>query len=435
MRASLNPNTEQLLAHLRKAGPQPSRALQEKLGKSQAVISRALADAGGEVVRLGRGRATLYATQKPIYRHPFRHPIYWTSIEGQTQAVATLSFLEPGFIHVEGGGLDFPVSDRLPWYLSTLKLDGFLGRMQVKQLAQHGLPQDLKQWSLEDTLYAALTMDSPPGAIIIGKLSQDSIVPEIPAGEAGIQALDEIAKDVAATLPCGSSAAGEQAKFLARRHDGRHILVKFTAPLASPMGKRWKDLLHAETLAAAVLTEHGISAATTSMMESPQRAYLISERFDRIGSKGRQHVVSIGEVCDGLIGGPLLDWTEAADSLAALGRLSEPDRQRVHELYEFGRLIGNTDMHSDNLSLYVDRDAVAKGLMSLAPVYDMLPMIWKPNPLHGEADYAPFQPDDRVLSSPMLRVAKQFWERLGRLPGVSPALQLVAVEMAGRLSA
>jgi hypothetical protein len=425
--------TEQILAYLRETGPQPSAALQEKLGKSQASVSRTLARLAGPIVPLGRGRSRLYGIQKSIHRWPFQHPVYRTSAEGFTEPVATLRFVEPGIIHVEGGGLDLPVMKRLPWYLSTLKLEGFLGRMHAKQLALQGLPESVEHWSLEDVLYGALTLDDPPGAIIVGDVSQESVTPEVPEGEAGARALDEIARDVAATLPAGSSAGGEQAKFLARLHDGRHVLVKFGPPLGSPLGERWKDLLHAEALAAHVLTEHGVPGATTWVVETSQRAYLISERFDRVGKKGRRHAVSIGAVHDGLIGGNQVDWPGAADGLARLRRLTEPDRRLVHALYQFGRLIGNTDMHSGNLSLYVDRDTVAKGPLTLAPVYDMLPMIWKPNPLYGHADCSPFQIDDRLLSGPLVSAARQFWRRLSELPSASRSLQWVAAEMAGRL--
>lgn len=408
--------------YLREAGPQPSRALQEKLGKSQAFVSRTLAALAGQVVPLGRGRSTLYGIRKSIHRWPFQHPIYWTSVEGLPQPVGTLRFVEPGIIHVEGDGLGLPPLNRLPWYLSTLKLEGFLGRLHSRQLALQGLPGSLEHWSLEDVLYAALTLDAPPGAIVLGDVSQESVTPEVPQGGAGDRALNDIAQDVERNLPAGSSAAGEQPKFLARLHDGRQVLVKFAPPLGSPFGDRWKDLLHAEALAATVLTEHGILGATSWVVETSQRAYLISERFDRVGKKGRRHVVSIGAVHDGLIGSDEVDWGGAADSLARLRRLTEADRRLVHALHQFGRLIGNTDMHSGNLSLYVERDTVAKGPLTLAPVYDMLPMIWKPNPMYAHSDYSPFEIDARLLSGSLVGAARQFWQRLSELPHVSPSL-------------
>jgi hypothetical protein len=430
---SRSSEAEQLLVYLRETGPQPSRALQAKLGKSQASVSRILAGLAGQVVPLGRGRSTLYGIQKSIHRWPFQHPIYWVSSEGLPQPVATLRFLEPGVIHVQGNGFDLPALKRLPWYLSTLQLEGFLGRIRGKQLALQGLPENLEHWSLEDVLYAALTMDAPPGAIILGDVSQESATPEIPEGEAGARALDELAQDVTGSVPVGSSAGGEQAKFLARLHDGRYVLVKFAPPLRSPSGKRWKDLLHAEALAATVLTEHGVRGATTWVVETSQRAYLISERFDRVGTKGRRHVVSIGATHDGLIGGDPVDWRGAADSLARLRRLTEPDRRLIHALYQFGRLIGNTDMHSGNLSFYVEMDTVAKGPVTLAPVYDMLPMIWRPNLLYGQGDYSPFEIDARLLTGPLVGAARQFWRRLSELPSISRSLQEVAAQMAGRL--
>ena len=100
----------------------------------------------------------------------------------------------------------------------------------------------------------------------------------------------------------------------------------------------------------------------------------------------------------------------------------------------FGRRIGNADMHSGNLGLFVDLQDLAKGRFRLAPVYDMLPMRWKPNPEMGSAaDYLPFEPELSPITRPALPVARDYWERLGSLDEVSAGMRSLAMEMARRL--
>lgn len=69
-------------------------------------------------------------------------------------------------------------------------------------------------------------------------------------------------------------------------------------------------------------------------------------------------------------------------SLAALvgsggpwGHLGAEDVRRVQWLDTFGQLIGNTDRHLGNLSVLAELDSAA---FELAPVYDMLPMLFAP---------------------------------------------------------
>jgi hypothetical protein len=252
--------------------------------------------------------------------------------------------------------------------------------------------------------------------------------------------LDRLAVDVAQTLPAGSSAGGEQPKFLGtlvndKGGEARHILVKFSPPKGTPFGDRWHDLLCAEALASAVLNDHGIPAAADHFVATDQRSYLISQRFDRVGFNGRRHVVSLGAVHDGLLSERYANWSSTAASLARRNRLSADDASRVADLLHFGRLIGNTDMHSGNLSFFVDLDKIENGHLALAPAYDMLPMRWKPNIVLRESmEYSPFVPDDRALGSPVATAALDFWRRLSDHGAVSQGLREVAAEMAKRIA-
>lgn len=110
--------------------------------------------------------------------------------------------------------------------------------------------------------------------------------------------------------------------------------------------------------------------------------------------------------------------------------------EQLHALLQFGRMIGNTDMHSGNASLLVAGASIkeiAQGALRLAPVYDMLPMRWKPDLMLGMPEYAPFELDFSRATPGTRAMAREFWQRLSVQPLVSSALQDVAKTMAGRL--
>ena len=118
-------------------------------------------------------------------------------------------------------------------------------------------------------------------------------------------------------------------------------------------------------------------------------------------------------------------------------RLDPGNASAVRALYDFGHLIGNTDMHFGDLSLWADDPAKAQ--FELAPLYDMLPMRWRTDGFNGLQDYTPFEPprrpaarDDGATSA--RTVGLDFWRRASTHAALSPALRGVATEMAHRLS-
>jgi hypothetical protein len=102
----------------------------------------------------------------------------------------------------------------------------------------------------------------------------------------------------------------------------------------------------------------------------------------------------------------------------------------------FGRLIGNTDMHSGNAQLFVEgaslREMMA-GRFAFAPVYDMLPMRWKPDPMMGMFAYEPFEADYSMASHLARCAAQSFWKRVVEHPLISQELQVIALEMSLRM--
>jgi HipA-like C-terminal domain len=98
--------------------------------------------------------------------------------------------------------------------------------------------------------------------------------------------------------------------------------------------------------------------------------------------------------------------------LAALGLLSADDVQRIRHLWWFGRLIANSDMHTGNLSFK------PQGTLTLAPAYDMLPMLYAPLP-GGEVPARSFEPPmplpaERAGWTAACAVAIEFWTRASR---------------------
>jgi hypothetical protein len=179
-----------------------------------------------------------------------------------------------------------------------------------------------------------------------------------------------------AGAPPGSSAQGEHPKFTAclvedERHS--HVIVKFSPPRSTPIGQRWADLLTAEYVAHRVLEEHGIAACQSSLLEYADRVFLECQRFDRLGANGRRGIVSLFAL-DAARYGRLDSWTASAQRLGDDSVLSTEDVVNVRFLDAFGALIANTDRHFGNISLF-DRHA---GVFELAPVYDMLPMLFAP---------------------------------------------------------
>ena len=430
METPVDPLQTSLLATLTERGLATSVELQQLTGKSQPTVSRALRGLSKQLVTLGQGKRTRYGLPQAIRDLPAQQPLWWTDAQGRITRFGTLTLLAGGRVHVAAEGIDVLSRGQLPWFLAPLRLQGFLGREWALRL---GLDSSPERWGLEQVLYAALRIDDHPGAISIGDIKGEP-VPEAPA-DIGQRAAhyDTLAADVTATLPAGSSAGGEQSKFLSALASGERVLVKFSPPRGTPFGERWHDLLHAEWLALYVLAEHGFDVAPARVIASATRTYFESTRFDRIGAHGRRHAVALDAVDEAFVAGPRQHWAASCEALVAQRRLSQGDADTVRTWLEFGRLIGNTDMHFGNLSLWADEPAKAR--FALAPQYDMLPMRWRPDAFTGLQDYAPFEPSRLAHDETAWTMAQRYWQRLSTHAPVSPALRSVAAEMAQRLSA
>jgi hypothetical protein len=384
---------------------------------SQPTLSRALAALAGEVAVLGAGRATRYAWPQTVLGRTGLQPLHWVHEDGRVERLGSLQFIAGARLHVAAPGIDLLTEGALPWLLSPLRGEGFIGRMLAQALSAFGLDRDPGRWPLEHQLFAALQSGDAPGAIVLG----EPVAPALPIlqGDADLDALADAASRGALA---GSSAAGEQPKFLARRSDGWPALVKFSPPRATPFGVRWHDLLQAEALALAVLAEHGAPVAQAELVVTARRSYLVSRRFDRVGRDGRRHAVPLHALHDAFVHGPRQHWTASVEALAAQRRLPAEAVPQVRAIQQFG-----------HLSLMVARDDAARGRFTLAPIYDMLPMRWRPDPATGEMGLLPFTPEPVDLQSAARPVATQFWHRAAGLPGSSAEWRALAQAMHQRL--
>lgn len=419
---------------LAKQGVATAAQLQAAVGRSQPTVSRLLAALGGDLLVLGQGRGTRYALAEPFSGMPARLPLHWVHTDGRIEPWGSVAVATGQRVHLEGPGMDLLTQGQLPWLLAPLRAEGFLGRMLAQRMALQGLDRQPERWSVAQQLFAASVQPDAPGALVVGEPHTSAL----PSWRTATD-LDALAADVAATLPAGSSAGGAQAKFLARRHDGQDVLVKFSPPRGTPFGERWHDLLHAEALALQVLQTHGVPVAQSTVIETPMRTYLISERFDRLpaaGSQrfeGRRHVVPLHAVHDAFVSGPRQHWAATAQALVRQRRLPIEAAAQVDALLRFGRLIGNSDMHFGNLSLWVEPGSVAAGRFTLAPVYDMLPMRWRPDLQAGTLDLWPFSPEPVDLQSPARPVAQAFWNQAAVHARLRPGFRELARQMIGKL--
>ena len=387
--------------------------------------------------RMGAARSTRYCLKQDILGLQPQQRLGWEDSEGKQHDWGELIFLHANWLHTRSPNQDWLTHRSLPWFLTPMRARGFLGRSYTR--IRPDFPSDPEQWSLAQILHiAAQYQTNPPGAFSMSPLA-GRIIDEV--GTLATQRLDQYdqsAKQIGSTLPAASSAGGEQPKFLSEYSHAegwRHCIVKFTPPHGTPFGQRWRALLKLERLALQTLSEHRIAAASTHLLQSAQRTYLESVRFDRIGMFGKRHVVAISALHDEFVKSSWADWVTTSEALAKQSLITAQELSQIATIFAFGHFIGNTDMHSGNLSFFVDDVITPK--IRLAPVYDMLPMMWKPDIYQGALSDSPvrqqFMPAGFAQEQEQARTwAIEFWEQAALLD-IGTDLKAASVESARRL--
>ncbi|MGK3640593.1 type II toxin-antitoxin system HipA family toxin YjjJ, partial [Escherichia coli] len=210
------------------------------------------------VIRFGKARATRYALLRP-YRGIERIPVWRVDDAGKAHKFADIRLCWPqGSCLVTGADGDEQWFDGLPWYLTDLRPQGFLGRAWGRKLAaQLNLTEDIRLWQEEDVLYALTVFSGEyTGGWLVGEGNyQRWITAQRPAAihlDQKLTRYEQLAHDALAGEIVGSSAGGEQPKFTcyAQTPSGnKHVLVKFTVPQQTAVSQRWGDLLIAESIA------------------------------------------------------------------------------------------------------------------------------------------------------------------------------------------
>ncbi len=255
-----------------------------------------------------------------------------------------------------------------------MRPSGFLGRAYaISFAAELGLPANINEWSDTHAMRALIQHgDDLVGNLLLGDIAREHFIQSptfVPIADADYP---ELAEAVERGEVAGSSAGGEQPKFVA--YNGRHVIVKFTAQDDNTVTQRWRDLLLAEHLAGRVLNDAGMPAVVSRIVDIGTRRFLEVERFDRLGTLGRRAVHSLTALDSEFVGDAISPWPVLATRLAASRVITAEAADIAMLLYAFGVLIGNTDMHNGNLSFISDHDSP----YAIAPSYDMLPMAFRP---------------------------------------------------------
>lgn len=427
--------------------------LASELGVSIPTVHRLVRELGDKILIGGRAGRTRYAMRRALRGDVADVPLYELNAEGNAELVAELALvrLEGSLMALPEQG-DFPIPDEardgwwegLPYPLYDMRPQGYMGRQLANAEADRfQVSRDPAEWSDDDIvlMLSHLGADTS-GNLILGNLAYERWLNikrappvSLRESETGAAYVSYAEQAVAAGIP-GSSAAGEFPKFLAVRELGGcktpHVLVKFSGVEDSAAVRRWSDLLLCEHHALeSALPLPGIQSARSRIIQASGRTFLELERFDRIGLFGRTPLISLESINGAFLGMGTSDWTALGAKMVSAELLDESLLPTIQQLWWYGKLIANSDMHLGNLSF------LARGAFELAPLYDMLPMLYAPLP-GGEVplrqyDPALPRPPQRVVWKAAARAAERFWQRAADDARISPPFRSICAANARRL--
>lgn len=414
-------------------GPATSKEIQAIAGMSQTAVSRQLRRMGDSVVRLPAGRAPRYALTRTAFGGDDALPLYMVDAYGNNTAIAYIRPLFHGGFLVEAlpglppvllGVNQSGVFDDLPYFLSDLRPQGFLGRQIAAEMSSLSdeFPPDPRHWSTNQIgRYLVSNGDDLPGNFKFGHQAHLRVRRRTAAFTE--KDYPELADSVMAGITPGSSAGGEQPKFTAYNASlSSHVIVKFTPKEDSVIARRWRDILITEHHATEALHHYDYPAAETRLIEEGGRLFLESRRFDRVSEYGRLPMVSLQSI-DAEFVGAGSNWPLVVDSLYRANLISWQHTFDAECLWIFGQLINNTDMHLGNLSF-----AIEGSVFRLLPAYDMCSMGFAPK--GGDILPYNFQPPNLSVvnldedSIPHIKdIAHKFWERVADDARISEELK------------
>lgn len=430
------------------SGTATSAELQQLAGTSQPTMHRRLRELLDQrlILQIGSRRGARYGLLRALEGLGHTWPLRRVDAAGRIELLGTLHALAADEYFFETtADTDFAglrVTHGLPYCLQDQRPAGFLGRAVPQRYRELGLPQRVIDWTDEHYLrYLTRRGGDTIGDLILGDESLDQHLAQLRQRER-IRAVDiarrypALARDVMEGGLPGSSAHGEHPKFAALLDDPRgprHVLVKFSPPLDTAVGQRWSDLLVAEHLAHETLRDAGIVACESRVMHFDDRAFLEVTRFDRRGEQGRVGVTSLFAI-DTHRYGALDHWIAAATRLHSDRCITQATLEEVRLLSAFGDLIANTDRHFGNLAFFDRYD----GRFALAPIYDMLPMLYAPE--HGQVIErafvaVPASAQTLTTYARALALAQGYWERLAADARISAEFRTTSAANAAKLRA
>jgi hypothetical protein len=438
------------------AGTATSAELESIADASQSSVARALRNLvnDGLVLRIGRARAARYGYRRVIESIGSQWPLRRVDGAGNIEELGMLFSLAADEYHLDvypraesrgfvWGGL----SKGLPYFLQDQRPGGFLGAVIPARYPDLDLPQRVTDWSDDQYLrYLTLHGSDSVGDLILGDPAFDEYLTSLAHrhrvlhSEQAIRYL-ALAEEAMRGTFTGSSAHGEHPKFTvllnvgSEKHaDGlREAIVKFSPSLETAVGRRWGDLLIAEHHAHEVLNHAGVLACRSEIIEARDRIFLEVERFDRRGTEGRIGVSSFLAIDNTLIGGSK-NWLEAAARLLDSKHIDEATLETVRFVATFGALIANTDRHLGNLACIDLYD----GKFRLAPIYDMLPMLFAPS--HDEILARVFQPPEPAAATMRVwgkarEAAEGYWRGLTKDERISATFRKICAACLSTLDA
>jgi hypothetical protein len=135
-----------------------------------------------------------------------------------------------------------------------------------------------------------------------------------------------------------------------------------------------------EALCGSVLRTAGVSAAISLAQnvrrpsESSERTILFVTRFDRLADFGRVGVGTLYFLAMERWGDMAVYGPEVLSRLHTEGAIDLASVETCTRVHAFSAAIGNNDAHLGNYALLFDD----VGRASLAPIYDVLPMVFAP---------------------------------------------------------
>ncbi len=406
-------------------GPASSKEIQAETGLSQTAVSRQLRALGDTIIKLPTGRPPKYAITRNAFGGDDKLPLSMVDAHGKTVFVAFIRPLAHGGFFVEPaigmpavllGESGTGLYEDLPYFLSDLRPQGFLGRQIAEEMASKSkdFPTDPRSWTANHIgRYLLSNGDDLPGNLKFGEQAMLRVRRKpVVTTEKDYPSL---ANAVMNGIIPGSSAGGEQPKFTAFSGErSAHVIVKFSPKGDNEITRRWRDILITEYHATKSIRHLELPAAETRLIEMDGRFFLESQRFDRSREYGRMSMISL-QLVDAEFTGLGSAWPQVMTALNRQDLVSVAHVFDAEGLWVFGHLINNTDMHLGNLSL-----AIEGNVFKLLPVYDMCSMGFAPKSGGELLPYTFTPPEQRGvnLNAEMLALTKKmahgFWERVSR---------------------